>query len=285
MNDQRAILPHEGLRQRRDQRTRDVSQGANESETTDVKLFLIVCFPHHSRRKMWQTKITEVNDHGLMRRVKKTYHHLRPFWRRLGELRGFSSIRLARFELSHTKDGPLVNDIEWKWPKTEDTDWESIRDDSEGTPVDGISKLMVHLWLSQGKPHDYSHSNKNSEITCASNSTGKKRRIPRIEICGPWTSQTLPVEERHGSIDDSHWINRIRSVRIYFPTDSEARRDIPEVDEEIEEWLQTASVDVDLGEVDPHYIFQRTPKKRRQPLGIDPNGRNAPIGWASCSFL
>jgi hypothetical protein len=55
-----------------------------------------VCFPHHLRRRILQTSIVEIQDHALIEEIKKTYRALRPFWRRLGELQGFSNIRLAR---------------------------------------------------------------------------------------------------------------------------------------------------------------------------------------------
>jgi hypothetical protein len=162
--------------------------------------------------------------------------------------------------------------------------------------VDGISKLMVHLWVSQGSSKDSDHVKKNPEMNNATISTGRKHQVPRIEICGPRTTQTLPVEENQVSSSESRWINRMRLVRIYFPDQNVLRGEYicrslnsnqltgivatnSETDEQMVEWLQTGGIDVDLGTVDPQYIFQKTPKKRREPLCIDPNGRVAPIGW------
>lgn len=196
-----------------------------------------------------------------------------------------------------------MNDIEWKWPEIDNKDWESVCSVSEGVPVDGISKLMVHLWVSQGSSRDSDHIKKEPEMKNATSSTGRKHQVPRIEICGPRTTQTLPVEENQVFSSESHWINRMRLVRVYFPDQDVVRRvrgayisrslnfsyfhiqltsflaTNPDTDGQMVEWLQTGGIDVDLGTVDPQYIFQKTPKKRREPLCIDPIGRVAPIGW------
>jgi len=48
------------------------------------------------------------------------------------------------------------------------------------------------------------------------------------------------------------------------------------------QWLPKANIEIDFGHnlVDPSFIFQRTPKKLRTPLAINPDGTTAPIGWA-----
>lgn len=90
-NEPTSTLNYRGTRHRA-----NVSDSTKDNPNDVEARFLVVCFPHHSMREMRQTKITEIRDHDLIRRIKKSYYVLRPFWRRLGELRGFANVRLAR---------------------------------------------------------------------------------------------------------------------------------------------------------------------------------------------
>jgi hypothetical protein len=114
-------------------------------------------------------------------------------------------------------NGQLVSDVKWKWPATTDQDWEPRSENPEGPSAEGISKLMVHLWTSKEKHKHTGHAQKSLNKKDNSSLTNKKYRLPKIQICGPSTVETLPVEEYRGSVLESHWINRFGSIRIYFP--------------------------------------------------------------------
>jgi hypothetical protein len=80
------------------------TQSPKEAEDEDFPKFLYICFPNSKSRSIrpWKTDALSGNpsDQALIQEIKRTYTSLRPAWKRLMELRGFSTIRLAKVSAS-----------------------------------------------------------------------------------------------------------------------------------------------------------------------------------------
>lgn len=75
----------------------DTYESEQSTLDTELERYLIVCFPNPSGHVMWHRSLKrKILDDELIQEIRKIYCQLRPAWRRLVELRGFGSVRLAK---------------------------------------------------------------------------------------------------------------------------------------------------------------------------------------------
>lgn len=128
------------------------------------------------------------------------------------------------------------------------------------------------------------------DIENRSSKEAKKVHFPRVDIIWADNREVLPrveepIQRTETSWIQSSWLCMVSSIRVYRP-EREQPQSIEGLQFSAREngllWLQKGGIEIefDPSRIDPKYILQRTPKKLNQPLSIDPEGKNPPIGWA-----